>query len=185
MKIAYPFRYINGTLDNRLTFKKSTRPLELVAFSDSDWASSPDRKSTTSYYFSLSTDGPALSWKTRKQATIALSSCEAEYMALCDTAKETIYLSKVLKDFSAVLKSPKPEPVWVHVDNQGAIALAKNPVHHERSKHIDIKYHFSRECVANGHIRIAYVRSDDNISDVMTKAASKLKLSRFRKALFG
>ena len=107
-------------------------------------------------------------------------------MALCATSKEAIFLSNVLNDISTVVKMPREQrPVPVHVDNQGAIALAKNPVHHERSKHIDIIYHFSRECIARKMTEINYIPSADNISDVMTKAASKLKLSKFRKALLG
>ena len=184
--LKHVFRYIKGTVDNRLTFRKSSRPLMLHAYSDADWASTvSDRRSTTGYYFSLSTDGPAVSWKTRKQPTVALSSCESEYMALCETAKEAIYLSNVLKDFSSVLKPRVRKPVTIHVDNQGAIALGKNPVHHERSKHIDIRYHFTRECVANRTIKLTYVRSDDNTADLFTKAASRVKLSKFRKQLFG
>ena len=107
-------------------------------------------------------------------------------MVLCATSKEAIFLSNVLNDISTVVKMPgEHRPVPVHVDNQGAIALAKNPVHHERSKHIDILYHFSRECVAQEKIVIYYIPSADNVSDVMTKAVSKLKLSKYRKALFG
>ena len=76
-------------------------------------------------------------------------------------------------------------PVTIFEDNQGALALAKNPVHHERSKHIDIRYHFTRECVLNKQIEIAYVQSENNVADIMTKAATKLKLSKFHAALFG
>ena len=184
--LKHVFRYISGTVDDRLKFKKSRNGLKLQAYSDSDWASSAGRRSTTGYYFSLSPVGPALSWKSKKQQTVPLSSCEAEYMALCATSKEAIFLSNVLNDISTVVKMPgEHRPVPVHVDNQGAIALAKNPVHHERSKHIDILYHFSRECVAQEKIVIYYIPSADNVSDVMTKAVSKLKLSKFRKALFG
>ena len=184
--LKHVFRYISGTVDYRLTFKKSKNGLKLQAYSDSDWASSPDRRSTTGYYFTLSSVGPALSWKSKKQQTVALSSCEAEYMALCATSKEAIFLSNVLKDINTVVKMPgEQRPVPIHVDNQGAIDLAKNPVHHERSKHIDIIYHFSRECIARKMTVVNYVPSADNVSDVMTKAASKLKLSKFRKALLG
>ena len=183
--LKHVFRYIHGTLDKSLTFCKSKNPLKLCAYSDSDWASSPDRRSTTGYYFSLTTQGPAVSWKTRKQATVALSSCEAEYMALCDTTKEAIYLSNVLKDIMNILKPWVHEPVNIHVDNQGAIALGKNPVHHERSKHIDIRYHFTRECVTNKKILITYVTSGENTADIFTKPASRVKLLKYQKSLFG
>ena len=184
--LKHVFRYIQGSVENRLTFSKTSNPLKLCAYSDSDWASSKgDRRSTTGYYFGLTTQGPAVSWKTRKQATVALSSCEAEYMALCDTAKECIYLSNVFKGLMNIFKTQVHEPVIIHVDNQGAIALGKNPVHHERSKHIDIKYHFTRECVTNKKVELTYVPSGDNTADLFTKAASRVKLLKFQKSLFG
>ena len=184
--LKHVFRYVAGTIDYCLTFKKSEQNLELIAYSDADWASSPDRRSTTGYYFSLSLVGPALSWKTKKQPTVALSSCESEYMALCAAAKEAIFLRNVLDDIGKVVgMSRECRPVTIFEDNQGALALAKNPVHHERSKHIDIKYHFTRECVLNKQIEITYVQSENNVADILTKAATKLKLSKFRVALFG
>ena len=73
--LKHVFRYISGTVDDRLKFKKSRNGLKLQAYSDSDWGSSQDRRSTTGYYFSLSPVGPALSWKSKKQQTVALSSC--------------------------------------------------------------------------------------------------------------
>ena len=184
--LKHVFRYINGSVDRCLTFSKTKHPLKLYAYSDSDWASdSSDRRSTTGYYFSLTAQGPAVSWKSRKQATVALSSCEAEYMALCESTKEAIYLSNVFKYLINILKPRDHEPVNIHVDNQGAISLGKNPVHHERSKHIDIKYHFTRECVTNRKIQITYVVSADNTADLFTKPFSRVKLLKFQKPLFG
>ncbi|CAB3992127.1 Hypothetical predicted protein, partial [Paramuricea clavata] len=75
-------RYLKGTIDNKLTFKKSKEGLSMHGYCDADWGSSEDRKSITGYVFKLSKDGPAISWKSRKQPTVALSTCEAEYMAL-------------------------------------------------------------------------------------------------------
>ena len=138
--LKHVFRYIMGTLNYHLCFRKSVDGLKLNGFSDADWGTSVDRRSTSGYYFSLNKDGPAISWKSKKQQTVALSSCESEYMALCAATQEAIYLSQLYNDLNIVEKSI--EPVVVNVDNQGTIALAKNPVHHNRSKHIDIKYHF-------------------------------------------
>ena len=76
-------------------------------------------------------------------------------------------------------------PIKINADNQGAISLAKNPTQHDRSKHVDIKYHFCRECVSSGNVEVEHVSSEDNVADVMTKAASKGKLSKFRDVLFG
>ncbi|PIK35794.1 hypothetical protein BSL78_27381 [Apostichopus japonicus] len=90
-------RYLKGTIDHKLCFKKSSQPLRLLAYSDSDWASSvEDRRSTTGYCFSLTGDGPLVSWKSKKQPTVALSTCEAEYMALAATTQESLYLTQLL-----------------------------------------------------------------------------------------
>ena len=122
-----------------------------------------------------------LSWKSKKQPTVALSSCESEYVALCASVQESVYLGRLLHE----LLQKSFEPVIIHVDNQGAIDLAKNPTHHDRSKHIDIKYHFSRECVSKGKVEVVHVPSESNVADMMTKAVSKGKLLKFRDTLFG
>ena len=179
--VKHVFRYIRGTYDNKLTFRK-TDDLKLVGYTDADWASSKDnRRSTSGYYFALNDSGPALAWKSKKQPTVALSSCESEYVALCAGMQEAIYLKRLLEELLQISFGP----TTIHVDNQGAIDLAKNPTQHDRSKHIDIKYHFCRECVASRKVEVVHVSSEDNVADVMTKAASKGKLAKFRNMLSG
>ena len=195
MMLKHVFRYILGTVNYCLTFRKSTNGLRLIAFSDSDWAGSrSDRKSTSGYIFTLNHDGPGISWKSKKQDSVALSSCEAEYMAACAAAQEAIFLNRVFRDFcqqtvpSRNVRTPVirlADNVVVNVDNQGAIGLAKNPISHNKSKHIDIKYHFVRECVHNNTITLEYVPSEFNVADLMTKPTSKVKLSQFKKSMFG
>ena len=125
-----------------------------------------------------------------------MSTCEAEYVAACVAAQEAIFLSRVLRDFCQRTTVPsdhddKPpviklaDNIVVNVDNQGAIGLAKNPVSHNKSKHIDIKYHFVRECVHNNKIELEYVPTAFNVADLMTKPTSKVKLSQFKKSMFG
>ena len=80
--LKHVLRYLKGTMDYKLCYTKSRNRLDLIGYSDSDWASSVDRRSTIGYYFALNNNGPPISWKTRKQQMVALSSCEAEYMAL-------------------------------------------------------------------------------------------------------
>ena len=183
--LKHVFRYILGSIDSRLTFRKSKSGLLLSGYCDSDWGSSADRRSMSGYCFSLNPEGPVISWKTKKQETVALSTCEAEYMAGCLASQEAIYLSNLFRDMDVC--SPKTErvPVLLHVDNQGAMDLARNPVNHKRSKHISIKYHFIREKVANNDIELSYIRSNDNVSDMMTHAVPKPKLLKFRQYLFG
>ena len=126
-------RYLKGTYDYELCFIKTDEDLKLIAFSDSDWASSvEDRRSTTGYCFSLTKQGPATSWKSKKQATVALSTCEAEYNGMANTTQESMYnLTQLLNGMDNKVYSCTK----IHGDNQGAIALSKNPVHRQRSKH--------------------------------------------------
>ena len=116
---------------------KVRQNLKLVAYSDSDWAADiNDRRSTTGYCFSLTDDGPLISWKSKKQATIALSTCEAEYMALAATTQESLYLVQLM---SGMDNDCQYAPVKIFEDNQGTIALSKDPVCRQKCKHIDIR----------------------------------------------
>ena len=180
--MKHVFRYVLGTLDNCLSFRKTNDGLKLHGYSDSDWASSLDRKSTSGYVFSLAENGPAIMWKSKKQPTVALSSCEAEYIALCSATQEAVYLSNLFNSLG-VMSSNTPIPIYV--DNQGTMDLAKNPVSHQRSKHIDIKYHYVRECVNGNKVELFYVPSEDNVSDILTKAVPKAKITKFKSSLFG
>ena len=177
MIVKHVLRYVKGTLDFKLTYQKSKNCLKIVGFSDSDWGSSEDRKSTTGYYFTLNEGHTAVSWKSKKQRTVALSSREAEYMALTATTQEAIFLSMLSKDFGLL----SSDPVCIYGENQGPIALVKNPVSHNGSKHIDIKCHFIREKYSKGLIELVYVPSGNNIADIMTKPATKVKLQAFTK----
>jgi hypothetical protein len=104
-------------------------------------------------------------------------------MALCETSQEAIYLNRVFGDLLGT--KDVATPVQIYGDNQGSIDLVKNPVKHNRSKHIDIKYHFIRDLYTANRIGLNYVRSDDNIADIMTKALPRCKFDKFRQPLFG
>ena len=133
-------------------------------YCDSDWGSSKDdRRSVTGYTFMLG--GGAVSWQSKKQPTVALSSVEAEYMAACQAAREALWWQKLLHELG-VARHPT---TVIHSDSQGSIALSKNPEHHARSKHIDIRHHFIREQVAANHISLQYMPTEDMLADVMTK----------------
>ena len=99
------------------------------------------------------------------QAIVALSSCEAEYIALVECIKEILWLVQHFKILGSKLESP----VVIGIDNQAAIALAKNPVLHEKTKHIDTRHHFIRQAVKEGLIRLQYINTGDNIADILTK----------------
>ena len=179
--VKHVLRYLKGTSDYKLCFTKTNGNLNLLGYTDSDWASSvDDRRSTSGYCFFLNNNGPPVSWKSKKQQTVALSSCEAEYMAIAAATQEATYLCTILKDFQI-----SHEPVIVYTDSQSALGLVKNPINHTRSKHIDIRYHFVREKAADGIIDFRYVSSDQNVADIMTKALSKHKYNHFKCLLFG
>ena len=134
-------RFLKGTINLRLTLAKNSS-MKLVGNADADWSGDlDDRKSITCYYFKFQGNGAAISWEVKKQATVALSSTEAEYQAMAAAVQEAIYLRALMKDFGYPMK----EPTYIGEDNQSCIKMCHNPVMHKRSKHIDTKLHFMRE----------------------------------------
>ena len=175
-------RYLKSTIDDKLIFTKSDKPLEIVGFSDSDWAGSiEDRKSITGYSFRMCDNGPLISWRAQKQQTVALSSCEAEYMALCSAVQEGKYLMSFLNEVLSLGQTK----FTLFNDNQGASALAKNPVNHKRSKHIDIRFHFIRDEITEDRLCLEYIPSGDNLADIFTKPVTAVKLKEFKPLLMG
>ena len=176
-------RYLKGTKEQGLMFRKSVEDLSLIGYCDADWASSlQDRRSITGYGFSLSHNGPLISWKCKKQPTVALSTCEAEYMSLAAATQEAKFLMQLLTSMTG---NQSFSSFAMFCDNQGAIALAKNPVQHQRSKHIDIKYHFVRFEVQNGTMDLLYVPSEENHSDIFTKPLARVKFQKFSRTIMG
>lgn len=161
-------RYVKKTRSYRLAY--SPQPGKpLVVYSDSDWANdSEDRRSTTGYIVTLGSS--PIIWKTRKQPTVALSSCEAEYMAIAEATKETLYL----RSLCSSLGIQQPPTTTVYSDNQSAIALTRNEGgRHNRTKHIDTRYHFIRE---QSNVSYEYINTEDNLSDNLTKPLALPKL---------
>jgi hypothetical protein len=162
-------RYLRGSTNLSLTFTgTSDLTPELVAYTDSDWASNQDdRRSVTGYVFALS--GGPVSWASRRQKTVAQSTVEAEYMATAEAVKEAIWW----RSFLGELGQPTDSPTKVYSDNAGSISLAHNPEHHARTKHIDVKYHLTREHLQLGTISLQRVPTNENTADVFTKALSR------------
>jgi hypothetical protein len=165
--LKHLLRYLKGSVDYEIVYTRcSPEQFGLFGFSDSDWASnSDDRRSVSGYCFSLSPSGGIVSWASRRQGCVALSSCEAEYVALSQAAQELVFLRGLLSDLGVVSEQP---PV-LFGDNQGAVALASNPIAHKRTKHIDVRHHFIRQLVEGKALSIQYVPTADNRSDVFTK----------------
>ena len=168
-------RYLKGTKSLGLNFVKTDSNLEVFGYCDSDWGGSSDRRSISGYCFMLHQNGPLVSWKSCKQNIVALSSCEAEYIALTSAFKEARFLRQLFADINGC----QIQSVKLFGDNQGAIALAKNPVHHQRSKHIDIRFHFIRFDVEEGIVNLEYVPSIKNYADLFTKPLSRIKFNDF------
>ena len=154
--------YLKGTQNLAIKFQKSDEAL--VAYSDADWAGDlDDRHSTTGNLF-LMARGP-INWVSKKQAVVALSMSEAEYMALSFAAQEVTRLRKLLTDLRVTLSGP----TVLMEDNQGAIAITKNPVGYARTKHIGIRYHYVCGAVQNGIVNLLYCPSEEMLADLLTK----------------
>ena len=138
---------------------------------------------TSGYCFSLNTQGCVISWKSKRQQSVALSSCEAEYMALASATQEALYLIQLLKEVDPNYDPSKP--VVINEDNQSAIALVNNPVNHARTKHINIRYHFIREQVIDNNINIKYLPTASMVADCLTKPIGRVKLQFCNTVLFG
>jgi hypothetical protein len=162
-------RYLKGTRHYSLTYGVG-HPPHFYGFTDSNWAGDKgDRRSTCGYVFFL--HGGAINWRSRKQKSVALSSVEAEYVAASEAARDAAHWRSFLSDIGTSLLLPGP--VTIHCDSQGAIALSKNPEHHDRSKHIDIIFHWIRQQQAEGLIRLEYRNTNAMVADVLTKPLTK------------
>ncbi|KAF7350699.1 Transcription factor [Mycena sanguinolenta] len=169
-------RYLKGTIDARLTFGGSD--VGLGGFSDSSWGSEVlNWRSMSGYAFTLY--GGTICWSAKKQSVVALSTAEAEYIAMTRATKEAIWI----RQFMGELFGNFIEPTVLHVDNQSAIAMAKNDSFHSRTKHIALPYHFVRHAVATSTITLSWIPSDTNLADLFTKGLDSVKTSRLSRGL--
>jgi hypothetical protein len=161
------FGYLQGTLNMGLSYC-TQQPL--TGYVDSDWGGCADTgRSTTGWVFMLS--GAPVSWSSQRQKTVSLSTCEAEYVAAAEAAKEAVWLKGFINDLNvpyAVTKVP------LLIDNNSALKLSRNPEFHGRTKHIALKHHFLREKVEEGEIETARIGTKDNLSDILTKGLPKI-----------
>jgi hypothetical protein len=161
-------RYLAGTTTTGVSFRKGDIDTKLVVFSDSDWAGCKETRRSTSGFLVYFAGGP-ISWKSKLQPTVALSSCEAEYVALTLAVKDVLFLQQLFLELGIEIETP----TLIFGDNLASIALAKNPVNHERTKHIDIKHHFLRDYITKNMITLAYVPTANNYADILTKTTTK------------
>ncbi|XP_042756658.2 retrovirus-related Pol polyprotein from transposon TNT 1-94 [Lactuca sativa] len=168
-------RYVKGTLSHGLVYSKEEEKVNISGYTDSDLAKDiNDRRSTGGMAFYV--NGNLVTWASQKQRVVALSSCEAEFIAATMAACQGIWLRRLLTEITG----QKVPPVTLFVDNQSALDLMKNPVFHGRSKHIDIRYHFIRECVENGEITVKHVSGKSQKADILTKSLARVKHEEMR-----
>lgn len=162
------FRYIQGSIDMKLCFFNSD---EMTGYTDADWASDVDkRRSCTGFVFTMS--GGAISWNSKRQDTVALSSTEAEYMALSSATQEAIWLKEFGKELDSTLEK---QTIVIACDNQSAIKLAETDGFRARSKHIDVRHHHIRDRIENGTIEVRYLPTEEMVADSLTKAVTGSK----------
>ena len=171
-------RYLKDTLDYGLLYSPS-KDFKFVGYSDSDWVRDmDDRKSNTGFVFYMG--DTTFKWMSKKQPIVTLSTCESKYVAATSDVCHAIWLRSLLKE----LQMFQEEATKIFVDNKSALALAKNPILHDRSKHINTRYHFIRECIARKEVHLEFMKSHDQVADIPTKP---LKYDTFNKlrALLG
>lgn len=176
--LKHMLRYLKQTKDVALTFSKTGKQIQ--AFCDADWATDcVDRRSFSGYVFTLA--GAAVSWSSKKQTSTALSTVEAEYIAMCHATKEVLWLQHFTKEVGA--SEFIGEPHTLFVDNQGAIAVGNNQVVSERNKHIELRHFFLREKIETGQLKLQYIRTSENYADIMTKALNGNRTRRHCESL--
>jgi hypothetical protein len=170
-------KYLKGTLDCGLNYN-GDHDFVLSGYTNSDWDGSvSDRNSTSGCCFILGS--AMISWKSRKQSSIALSTIEVEYIVACSASCEAIWLRKLLTG----LFDMEMEETVILCDNQSCIKMTENHVFHDMSKHIEIRYHYICDMVQRGAIKLQYVSTDEQVVDVLTKPLSHVKFEHFRDKL--
>lgn len=166
-------KYLKGTADYVLVYKTETNN-NMHAYSDADYASETDKRRSCSG-FVVKFAGGAINWHSKRQEIVAVSSTEAEYIALSTTAKEMLYLNQFMFELTNV----NMQPSKIYVDNTSSINLAKNAAYHDRTKHIDVRYHHLRDNIEKKKIEVEFVPTNENIADALTKSLNGPKTKQF------
>ena len=171
-------RYIKGTLSFGLRYERGEKKHSIQGFSDSDFArDSDDRKSTSGQVFFIGNS--AITWNIVKQSVVALSSYEAKYIAASAAPCQGIWIVRFIKELLKIMV----RPFKLFVDNVSAISLSKNPSQHRRSKHINTKFHFIRDCVEKGYVEVDYVKTESQLADSFTKPLERIKFEEIQEKL--
>lgn len=175
-------RYAKGTGSQGIKYTghlDKGQKVKITAYCDSDWAQDPDDRKSTSGYVVMVAGGPVM-WQCRKQPTVALSTTEAEFVALTEVTKDILWLTYFLGELGIEYDTPE-----IYSDSQSAGNWSTNACHHQRNKHVALKYFFIRDEVAKRTIKVAYICSQDNVADILTKFTSKSIFARLQPRLMG
>ncbi|KAI5340786.1 hypothetical protein L3X38_020060 [Prunus dulcis] len=168
------FRYIQGTIDNGIEYQK-VKEAVLNGYCDSDWSGSQDdMKSTSGNAFSFGSE--VFSWASVKQHNVALSTAKAEYVSASEATTQAIWLRFILEDFGELQTEATPSMV----DNISAIAMTRNPVFHQKTKHINRRYYFIYEALQEGVVELRYCKFEEQVAYIFTKALPKDRFNYLR-----
>ena len=166
-------------MDQGIVFPKTSESRQqLTVFSNANMAGDIDRRRSTSSVLVFLGSAP-ISWLSLKQKVVVLSTCKVEYVAAATAVCQAVSLRRLLGEMTGV----EAHPPTLMVDNQPAIALAKNPVLYDRSKHIDIKFHFLRDCVDGGQIVIEFIETGRQLTDILTKPLGRFRLTELKEMI--
>lgn len=168
-------RYVAGTREHGIEYGGGSG---FVMYSDSDFAADVDTRRSTTGFVSL-LNGGAVSWKSRLQPTVAVSTCESEYQAAGEAVREALWWRKLLPQLGVEVVGG----ISIKGDNQSTLAVLSNPISSERTKHIDVLHHFARERAELGEVSFSYISTKEMVADGFTKALGVAQFKWFREAL--
>jgi len=169
--VKHLFRYLKGTLDYKLTYGPSSSPELFTTYTDADHAGNPDNGRSTSRYLVKMGTG-AISWSSKLQSIVALSTTEAEFVAATSAGQEILWLRNLLTELGYQMDSPSS----LNIDNQSALSVAKNPEHHGWMKHLDLRFYWLRNEVEKGSMNLMHLRTEVMPADILTKALGRVKV---------
>jgi hypothetical protein len=175
---------LKGTIHYTIQYGRTgNQSIELQGYSDADYAGDPtNRCSVTGHIFMLN-NGP-VTWCSTKQRCVATSTTKSEYIALSNTSKQAQWIRALLKELQYTQYLGNTLEVPIFSDNQGCIALAKDPIAHSQTKHIDVRYHYIRQLVTFGKVTVKYISTKDMVADILTKPLRYTVFYHFIQGLF-
>ena len=169
--VKHLFRYLKGSLDYKLVYGPTDSSELFITYTDADHGGNPDNGRSTGGY-AVIIGGGAVSWSSRLQSVVSLSTTEAEYIAAVEAGKEIIWMRNLLTEFGFNITSPSP----LLIDNNSAVTVAKNPEHHGRMKHLDLRFHWLRDTVEAGSISPIHIPTTTQAADIFTKPLKRQKI---------